>query len=158
MDSSFEMGVTDQPVWHHEALDIYLPWPGFEGRPNHSPYCVAHTLPNYHAAEAIASEVHPVWERLTQGPRKLHTRNVYQVLGRRLIDPSEFLVCWARVTSSGNIAGGTATAVTLARQFRITVFNLYLDEDVDRLEIWLNYLISTIPNSLPDDIVDLKAI
>jgi len=43
--------------------------------------------------------------------KKLHGRNVKQVLGDDLKTPSDFLLCW---TKEGKDVGGTRTAIVLA--------------------------------------------
>ena len=55
--------------------------------------------------------------------RKLHTRNMFQVLGAQLIQPSQFVVYWAP-TQGGEVLGGTRTAVVLVQQRAIPCFNL----------------------------------
>lgn len=47
-------------------------------------------------AEQIASSVHPAWDRCNEYARKLHTRNVAQVMGADLKHPVDFLVCWTK--------------------------------------------------------------
>lgn len=91
------------------------------------------------AAEAIAAEFHPVWNRLSPYVRQLHGRNAFQVLGSDLRSPSEFLVCW---TQDGCIShssrsvrtGGTGTAISIANANGVTVFNLARPEHRARLE------------------------
>ena len=72
-------------------------------------------------AEKIAEKIHPNWAACTPLARKLHGRNVFQVLGKDLISPSEFLICW---TKDAEKVGGTRTAIVLAESYRIPVFNL----------------------------------
>lgn len=81
-------------------------------------------------AEQIASSVHPAWDRCNEYARKLHTRNVAQVLGADLKHPVDFLVCW---TKSGKKIGGTSTAISIAEMNNIPVFNLYFESDLQKL-------------------------
>lgn len=88
-------------------------------------------------AEEIVSEIHPFWKAekealakgeelehvMSKGAKALHTRNVFQVLGRDLETPSEFLVCYAPVDRYGIPKGGTRTAYQLAMQNGIPCFN-----------------------------------
>lgn len=88
-------------------------------------------------AEDIVSEIHPFWKAekdaiaagkplekpMSKGAKSLHTRNVFQVLGRDLNSPSEFLVCYAPVDKHGIPKGGTRTAFVLAQQYDIPCFN-----------------------------------
>lgn len=118
-DLAFEAGARDVPGAH---IEIFLPWKGFNNHPSQ----LVGVGPN---ALMMAEAVHPRWKALDLGVRKLHARNCYQVLGRRLDTPSAFLVCWTpdgceseRTRSSAT--GGTATAIVLASRNRIPVFNL----------------------------------
>ena len=95
------------------ACEIWVPWRGFQGHPS--------TLVPVPEAFAIASEIHPAWDRCSDGARKLHARNVHQVLGADLQTPSEFVVCW---TPRAQVVGGTATALRLAKRSKIPIMNL----------------------------------
>lgn len=104
---------------------VFLPCQGFNGNP--SLWCEP-----VHAAFEIAARVHPAWDRLDDFAKKLHARNVHQVLGPSIYDtphfaarPSDFIVCW---TPGGKTVGGTATAIRVAELHSIPVFNLANDE------------------------------
>jgi hypothetical protein len=99
---------------------IYLPWPGFGVV---EPGALAISMGNHIEPdlERIIASVHPAWERLTIGPRKLHARNVRQLLGITLKRPSDFVICW---TEDGRTIGGTATAIKLAERYDVPVYNL----------------------------------
>ena len=56
-------------------------------------------------AEQIASSVHPAWDRCNEYARKLHTRNVAQVLGADLKHHVDFLVCWTKSIVTGKQIG-----------------------------------------------------
>lgn len=105
-DSAFERGA----LHDQGKMEIYLPWSGFENRHGGLPYYVADTIPGYWEAEQIAAQFHPAWNRLKQGARKLHTRNVYQVVGRSLTEPSDMILCW---TKDGLRGGGTGQALRI---------------------------------------------
>ena len=96
--------------------EIYLPWKGFRGHP--SP--LYHTLTG---ALDIAREIHLNWKACSLPVRKLHARNIHQVLGHDLNSPSECVVCW---TPNGKAVGGTRTAIVCAEMHDILVFNLAL--------------------------------
>lgn len=72
-------------------------------------------------ASRIAASVHPNWSACSAFAKQAHTRNVFQVLGESLSEPSAFLVCW---TPNGEIVGGTATAIMLARRYHVPVYNI----------------------------------
>jgi len=115
--------------------DIYVPWRGF-GYAERGARVVA-LDPNY-----LLDDDHmrclklgcPHVDRLSQGAHKLHARNCYQVLGDSLSDPSEFVVCW---TPGGQVQGGTATAIRLARAAQVPVFNLGDPKGRPALLAWL---------------------
>lgn len=130
-DSAFEAGADDGGG----AKEIYLPWRGFNDNP--SPL---HSV----GADALmmASAVHPAFARLTQGPRKLHARNCYQVLGARLNWPADLVICWTadgcetEVTRTRD-TGGAGTAIVLAARRGVPVFNLANETSRDALVSFL---------------------
>lgn len=95
-----------------EQTEIWIPWKGFNG-------VYSDNLPS-DAAFTLASSIHPAWNRLSDGAKKLHARNCHQVLGRNLDTPSTFLLCW---TEYGKAIGGTATAIKLALNNNVPVLN-----------------------------------
>lgn len=108
-DLAFECGVAT-------LKDIYLPWEGFNGS----------TSPLFGICEsaiAMSVKVHPTHDALRKRVKALllHSRNCYQVLGKELDTPSEFLICW---TEDAKKVGGTRTAIVLAEENNIPVLNL----------------------------------
>lgn len=97
-----------------------------KGEPHPAIYTVDsfYALPEYIEREAynMAESIHPAWHRCSDYAKRLHARNCLQVLGPDLETPSEFLICW---TPQGQDVGGTRTAIVLARNNNIPVFNLY---------------------------------
>lgn len=80
-------------------------------------------------AEEIAAYFHPVWDRLSLFAKKLHARNAFQVLGRDLKTPSDFLICWTPDGATthkerSRATGGTGTAISIADYFGVKVYNL----------------------------------
>ncbi len=118
-DSAFERGVKNI-----KNKEIFLPWKGFN---NH--YSVL--LPD-DKCFSIVEKIHPAWNKLSNGAKKLHARNVKQVLGDNLDDPVEFVLCW---TINGEIKGGTATAINIAKKLDIPVFNFGKYPRVDLMKI-----------------------
>lgn len=97
--------------------EIFLPWPNFNGNNSQlNDVC--------ERAMKLASKFHPAWNKLKHGAKKLIARNGYQVLGKSLNDPVEFVLCW---TPDGKVIGGTAQAIKIANYCHIPVFNLYND-------------------------------
>jgi hypothetical protein len=93
---------------------------------------------SWHEAQKIAALTHPAWNHCNSFVRKLHTRNVFQVLGLNLRTPSECVICW---TPDGAITeqdcsiktGGTGTAIRIASKYGIPVYNLQRRGDRERL-------------------------
>lgn len=84
-------------------------------------------------ALTIAKSVHPAWSKMNAMAQALHARNVYQILGKNLKTPTEFVVCWTpdgaqTFDECSIVTGGTATAIRLAHANEIPVFNLQLYE------------------------------
>lgn len=127
-DTAFQIGAGAN-------TEIYLPWNGFNGMSDSSGEFVnAKSLYNYDKATYIASMHHPAWEKLSQGAKALHTRNVYQVLGFNLDNPSQVLICWAEPTGIRSVKGGTSTAVSIAHQYGVPVYNLFFQSDLNDLK------------------------
>jgi hypothetical protein len=108
-DLAFEDGVVS-------LKDIYLPWEGFNGSDSQ-------LFGVCEAAMDMAVRIHPTHETLRKRVKahQLHSRNCYQVLGKALDTPSEFLICW---TEEAKKVGGTRTAIILTEQHNIPVLNL----------------------------------
>jgi hypothetical protein len=75
------------------TLQMFHPWKGFSSSGSDDHYR-AHYPQN--KAFEMMEEIHPKPRLLTQAGRKLHARNIHQVLGPDLDHPikSAFLVCW----------------------------------------------------------------
>lgn len=87
-------------------------------------------------AARIAEEHHPAWNRCSPYAKMLHTRNVYQILGKELDKPSKFVVCWTPDGCTSSIGrsiktGGTGTAISIAHSFNVPVYNLKLKEHLN---------------------------
>lgn len=119
--------------------EIYLPWNKFNNMMKSEALPVAHIpseYDNYAEAEKIASEIHPIWDNLKPAVKKLHARNVYQVLGKDLNTPSQFLLCYAPIQGD-SVKGGTRTAWEVAKRYGVRCFNLANEKDLKRVEDWL---------------------
>ena len=103
----------------HGAKEIYLPWPGFNGSGSKLSDISL-------SAIRVAEKFHPNWPSLSEAAKKLMSCNSYQVLGKTLIDPSSFILCW---TPNGSGSGGTGQAIRIAKAKRIRVFDAgnYID-------------------------------
>lgn len=116
----------------NDVKNIYLPWKGFND--NKSQLYNVTT-----GAYSIAEKFHPAWKSLSQAGKKLHARNVYQVLGEDLNTPSDFVLCWtadfceSHETRSRE-TGGTGTAISIASYFNVPVFNMARKDWYKRFE------------------------
>lgn len=127
-DTAFEKG-TYNNLGIPDSREIYLPWKGFNAESdqrrhmdNNSPlFLDALPADIQKSAEFIAHNHHPYWRNLTIGGKKLHTRNVLQVLGRDLMTPSKFVLCW---TKDGLASGGTGQALRIAEAKKIPIYNM----------------------------------
>lgn len=97
---------------------IFLPRKGYNERSGDD---YLYDLKNDHDAEKIAAGIHPAWDNCSPMAKRFHTRNIYQVLGADLIEPSDALICW---TEGGKDIGGTRTAIVCARRNGVPVFNM----------------------------------
>ncbi len=120
-DTAFENGVVDNSL-----KEIYLPWPGFEYRPDSEGFYCSYT--DQH--KDIAKSVHTGFLFLSKKIKSMHTRNVAQILGRDCETPTNFVVCW---TCGGRLIGGTATAIKIAYKNSIPVYNLFFEKARDAI-------------------------
>lgn len=153
-DEAFELGVKSHPhyrkCYYPEApmMEIYLPWNGFEAIPQSgikkwedvaAGYYNAKKLPLYEQAQQIALRHHVAPEAIQkkQGMFALHTRNVFQVLGLGLNEPSKRLYCWAPPGKDELVTGGTRTAVSLAKHHKVPWVNLALPDSHNLVILFL---------------------
>lgn len=125
-DTAFEVGCNNAGG----QKEIILPWNGFNGNP--SPIWLPRFGEVFERATLIAQQ-HNYWPALTLPARKLHTRNVLQVMGITLEEYVDCVICW---TKGGKVKGGTATAIKVARSLGIPIFNLALRAEELQFEVW----------------------
>ena len=114
-----------------DKKEIYLPWRNF----NNNESELYKIKPQ---AAKLASEIHPIFNKLTYPSKKLHARNMYQVLGYDLNKPSDILVCWTKDGCNSEktatlATGGTRSAIVLADRCKIPIFNVKNDDDYEKL-------------------------
>lgn len=116
---------------------IFVPWSGFNNLFGENIVSLS-DMPQslVYRAEWEARQIHPVFDQLSQGAKKLHTRNVFQVLGPLLSRESSFVVCYAPVQGN-SVKGGTRTAVELAKVYNIPVYNVFDSRDRLRVELFV---------------------
>lgn len=137
-DTAFELGAkayAEQVDERVTLAQLYIPWASFVTYDDFYKdwYKVLDRMPKKAEAYQLASETHPAWDKCSKGAKALHARNTFQILGGGLNNPSRFLICWAQVDKHGDIKGGTATAWNLAKASGVPCFNLYNEEDKQRL-------------------------
>lgn len=129
-------------VYGHKSKDkskhrIYISWDGMAGL-DHNPEIGiynAQLFENYGVAKAIASIARSGFHGLGKGGIAHHTRNAYQVLWDDLCSLTDFVVFYAEPTGKhGRVKGGTATAVYIAVDHGIPIFNLYYPDVLARVE------------------------
>lgn len=116
-DAAFERGAVIN-------RQIFLPWDGFNKR-NIDNLTKLHGEGSYLVPEFNADLVrkyHPKPSALSDAGWKFMSRNSYQVLGKDLNTPAEFVLCW---TKDGKASGGTGQALRIAKDRRIPIFNFY---------------------------------
>lgn len=115
-DMAFERGCDSR----YGDKEVYLPWFRFNGSNSR-----LHHIPEWAFQEA--NDLHPKFQYLKLPLKKLHARNVLQVMGLEAGEPgqvSRVVVCW---TPNGDDVGGTATAIRLARYLEVPIINMALD-------------------------------
>jgi hypothetical protein len=124
-DSAFEKTAKEK--------EVFLPWNGFNNKSGIIPKATVKAL-------ELAEEFHPNWHNLSDSARRFMIRNVYQVLGKDLNTPSEFVICWtpdgAETANERSIkTGGTGFAIALADSLGIPVYNLANPESLEEVRL-----------------------
>jgi hypothetical protein len=134
-DTAFEAGCDI----HNGKKEIYLPWKGFNDNPSDI-YSISPV------AYEIAEQVYGYkWKHLKEPVRKLMSRNIHQVAGKRLDEPSELVICWTPdgcTTGWGRtrLTGGTGQAIEYADTLSVPIFNLYNENDLTKITKYIDTL------------------
>ena len=119
------------------SKEIYLPWKGF----NHNKSSLVLPNPIPTDVAAIAKEIYPHWDYVTEPVRRLHARNVYQILGWDLTSPAHFVVCYTeRPYNDPKAVGGTLFGIKLAEKHEIPVYNFFVRGAREQFYKMLNIL------------------
>lgn len=105
---------------------IFLPWKEFNGNNSN-----IHTVDEN--ALKLAAGLHPNWAACSEGARRMHARNCYQVLGFNVLsvdDISKLVICWTR---NGSGSGGTGQALRLARKLGVPIYDLGKPQVLDSI-------------------------
>jgi len=129
-DTAFERGVD---YWYHYLQSDKIPVPKEIFYAND----IDGSVTALHAMNE-AKQYHKAWSRLNAFVKKLHARNVFQILGKDLKTPVLFVICW---TLDGCVhdstrtiyTGGTGTAISVASMHGIPVFNLKREDHLSRI-------------------------
>jgi len=137
-DSAFYQGASNSRKFKDIGFDVFLPnsWSfnkeefGFlKPRPSEGIYDATTFTDTYESATQLAERARGSFYGLGDVGIQLHIRNVFQVLGVNLRHEefSKCVVFWAKPTGTkGRVEGGTNTAVQVAIQHDVPVYNLYL--------------------------------
>lgn len=122
-DQAFSDGAASQQV--------FLPWAGYNNL--HSDY-----IGPSEKSKGIAKILHPGWDYLSQGVKKLMARNTHQIMGPNCDSLSRFVVCYTKDGCETGydrtkMTGGTGQAIDLASRLGIPVFNLKNKDALQRL-------------------------
>jgi len=112
-DMAFEQGCDEVGG----KKEIYLPWKKFNK--NFSPL-----FDISEEAFKMSEKYHPAWSACSDGAKRLHARNCYQVLGSDLKTPSLFILCW-----TWEDKGGTLQACRIATDYGIPIINIKTHSD-----------------------------
>lgn len=104
--------------------EIFLPWKDFNNNKSDL-YSDPHPL-----AIEMAKTFHPNYEALSEAAKRLMARNSQQIFGEDMKSPVEFVVCW---TKDGKMIGGTSQALRISKEYNISIYNIALKNDVEKL-------------------------
>ena len=154
-DSAFEWGADDGSG----KKEIFLPWKNF----NHNKSTLVLPTPIPEDVAIIARSIYPHWDYVTEPVRRLHARNVYQILGWDLNDFSAFVVCYTeRPYDDPKAVGGTLFGIKLAESRDIPVYNFFIrgkrEEFYKMIDIYINEGIDTsdIPELTAKQLSEMK--
>lgn len=96
---------------------------------------------NAEIAKTVASEIHPRWGGLKDFAKNLMARNTYQIFGKDLATPVDFVLFYALETDDPfRPKGGTGQAVEMARRKGIPTINMSSPNWEEQLEKVLSEL------------------
>lgn len=136
-DRAFEWGVNSMAdlgkTLRDHAKEIYLPWAGFNNNPSE---LHPGNIPFSDEEISVSASFHPAWDKCSPSARKLHQRNLRQLLGCQAVcgdqvQMSKFVVCW---TPNGDLRGGTSQALRIAIACEIPIFNFGFCQTPDAIE------------------------
>jgi hypothetical protein len=139
-DTAFSRGADTAKIKGSKALDkeIYRPK---QERASYRKEINSYDPLVWDAATEIARESHPAWDRCSAFAKLLHTRNVFQVLGKDLAIRSKVVICWTpdgveKAEDTTIASGGTGTAIRIAGRYGVEVINLANPKSHKRMMDW----------------------
>lgn len=120
------------------AMELYVPWPGFNDAPTDHPAIICSQdlpLEIQNHMHDIAEAFHPNWTACSPAAKKLHSRNVPQIIGSDLNTAVACVICW---TPGGKHGGGTGQAIRIAKNLKIPIFDLFHERDRENLVTFVN--------------------
>lgn len=140
-DDNFHQGVCNVDP---SLAEIYLPWNTFRKdertfntkgsvfiAPDRNDFDIAKSYYEEH-------DIIPWLNNMKQAAQKLHLRNYNQIFGEGVSYPQTSVVIYAtNEDEKGNIKGGTATAIKVARNEKIPTFNLMISEQREKFLYFL---------------------
>jgi len=81
----------------------------------------------------IAARYVTSWKKLSPTSKRYYVRNVHEILGFTLKEPSRMIICW---TDKGEMTRRTAIAMKMSRDYHIELINLGLDRATDKQRIY----------------------
>lgn len=144
--------------------EIYLPWNGFNEKECNSigNYLCTDKLSRdlVNQAEELIAPHHSHWDKLNGTHKRLYIKQVFQLLGRNLDSPTNFVLYYGN-ESGGVIKNNALIGIKLAKRLMIPTFNLADRKTLMTLNNILNKEVEqliTIDRSHWDDIHTLKNI
>lgn len=124
-ESAYKDAISDG-LANEDQVEIFVPWKDFSAvKGVKNPLQHLHIIPTdkdlINKSIEMVRQVHPNFNRLTQGTLKLHSRNMNQVFGLDLNTMVSATICW---TPNGKSIGGTRSAIELSLNNGIPVFNI----------------------------------
>lgn len=129
-DSAFEKGCDEV----YGDKEIWLPYKNFNT--NLSKLILATSIPE--EVVNISKSIYTPWNSASEIVKRLHARNVYQILGEDLHTPVDFVVCWTDRPDTD--VGGTQFGIHLAKMKKIPTYNLFKFSESELFSIMLNKL------------------
>ena len=124
---------SDSVVNYFNNVEIIIPWDNFNGLYHDGKRIFSlKNLPDQIKAKERAMSIHPAPDRLSDGAKMLHTRNIYQVIGPQGAagTKSNIVIYCADEGEDGHPKGGTRTAVVYAKQLEVPTHNIRIKGDI----------------------------